>query len=219
MKINLLIGDREFVGSRWMAYLSENNIRFILRLRENQLVTRHGYETWSISRIAQAIRHGQSVTLKGKCYLGDGPSVRVVIMRLKSGELLALACTSRPTKALASYRQRWTIEILFANLKTRGFDMEATHIKSPEKLSTLMAIVAIATALATKCGVAASKVKPIRIKSHGRKAVSLFALGLTTIQKLFAVHDNKKAHIVFGHILQNRRPSKPTLTLAFSAGV
>ncbi len=49
--------------------------------------------------------------------------------------------------------------------------MEATHIANPKKLGTLMAILAIATALAVRCGVAANAAKPVSVKSHGRAAV------------------------------------------------
>jgi hypothetical protein len=50
--------------------------------------------------------------------------VRLVITRLASGELLALACSSRARHALARYRQRWTIETMFGNLKTKGFALD-----------------------------------------------------------------------------------------------
>jgi hypothetical protein len=53
-------------------------------------------------------------------------------MRLPTGEFLALACSSKPYRALASYRQRWTIETLFANLRTKGFNLEDTHITDPK---------------------------------------------------------------------------------------
>src|SRR5665213_3438541 len=43
MKIAALMGDREFIGNAWMAYLQRQNIAFILRLRENQHVVRAGY--------------------------------------------------------------------------------------------------------------------------------------------------------------------------------
>jgi Transposase DDE domain len=43
MKIAALMGDREFIGDAWMAYLQRQNIRFILRVRENQHVLREGY--------------------------------------------------------------------------------------------------------------------------------------------------------------------------------
>jgi hypothetical protein len=44
MKIAALMGDREFIGDAWMAYLQRENIPFILRLRENQHVLREGYQ-------------------------------------------------------------------------------------------------------------------------------------------------------------------------------
>jgi hypothetical protein len=43
MKIAALMGDREFIGDAWMAYLQREKIPFILRLRENQHVLREGY--------------------------------------------------------------------------------------------------------------------------------------------------------------------------------
>ena len=42
MKVSLLMGDREFIGGHWMTYLAENNANFVLRLRDNQFVTRDG---------------------------------------------------------------------------------------------------------------------------------------------------------------------------------
>jgi hypothetical protein len=49
MKIAALMGDREFIGDAWMAYLQRENIPFVLRLRENQHVLREGYtfRVWS----------------------------------------------------------------------------------------------------------------------------------------------------------------------------
>ncbi len=219
MKIGMLIGDREFIGGHWMAYLAENNVDFVLRLRDNQLVARKGFVTWSVARIAHRLKAGQSMTLKGICHLNVSPPLRIAILRLKSGELLALACPSRPARALAVYRQRWTIETLFANLKTRGFDMEATHIANPKKLATLMAILAIATAIAVKTGVAANAAKPVPVKSHGRAAVSLFSLGLATLKRLFAVPSSNKAETIFTLIISIQTVPKPKLTNAFRHGV
>jgi hypothetical protein len=67
---------------------------------------------------------------------------------------LALACPGKPHRALAAYRQRWTIETMFANLKTKGFNLEDTHITDPGKLSTLLAVLALTVTLTVKTGVA-----------------------------------------------------------------
>jgi hypothetical protein len=190
LKIAALTGDREFIGDDWMAYLKSQQIPFVLRLRENQHVVREGYETWTIADIAAPLARGEKMIVKGWCKLGaagKSVAVRLVVMRLKTGELLSLAASAHPRRALAEYRRRWTIETLFANLKTKGFNLEDTHITDPGKLSTLIAVLAMAVALSVKTGVAAARITPIAIKNHGRKAVSLFALGLAVWRKLFAV--------------------------------
>ena len=33
--IDALLADREFVGARWLEFLNENNVPFVVRLREN----------------------------------------------------------------------------------------------------------------------------------------------------------------------------------------
>ena len=105
-------------------------------------------------------------------------------MRIASGELLALACSSKPHHALARYRQRWTIETMFGNLKTKGFNLEDTHLTNADKLSTLLALLALAVALSVKTGVAAARRRSIPIKKHGRRAWSLFALGVGVLRKI-----------------------------------
>lgn len=188
LTIACLMGDREFIGDDWMAKLKSRAIPFILRLRENQYVVREGCATWTIAEIASGLQVGEKMVIKHLCRLGGqgtSPSVRLVILRLKTGELLALACSEKPKRALAAYRERWKIETMFANLKTKGFNMEDTRLTNPDKLSTLIAVLALAVALAIKTGIAAIKANPIPIKNHGRRAGSFFALGLARLRKIF----------------------------------
>ncbi|CAN0445897.1 unnamed protein product, partial [Phaeothamnion confervicola] len=174
MKIAALMSDREFIGDAWMAYLQRDNIPFILRLRENQHVLREGYAAMSIAAIARHLRTGERMIVKGGCRLGRhdetlSAPVRLVVMRLASGELLALACSGSARHALACYRQRWTIETMFGNLKTKGFELEATHLTNLDKLCTLLALMAFAVALMVKTGVAMARLHAIPIKKHGRR--------------------------------------------------
>lgn len=191
LKIASLMGDREFVGDAWMTYLRAKKIPFVLRFRENQHVVRKGYATWTIAEIARGLGKGERTIIKGWQRLGQGAGersslVRIVVMRLPTGELLALACPGKPHRALAAYRQRWTIETMFANLKTKGFNLEDTHITDPGKLSTLLAVLALTVTLCVKTGVAAARLRPVPIKKHGRRAWSLFAFGVATLQKIAA---------------------------------
>src|SRR5664280_2577239 len=171
MKIAALMGDREFIGDAWMAYLQRQNIPFILRLRENQHVLREGYAAMSIAAIARHL--------------------------------------------LARYRQRWTIETMFGNLKTKGFALEATHLTDPDKLCTLLALLAFAVALTVKTGVAMARLHPIPVKNHGRRARSLFALGLHTLRKIFAAASPAQIIAFLGQLLSPKLPVKPLLALAF----
>jgi hypothetical protein len=220
MKIAALMGDREFIGDAWMAYLQRENIPFILRLRENQHVLRAGYVALPISVIAQHLKVGDKMIVKGNCRLGRADetlsaSVQLVITRLASGELLALACSGRARHALARYRQRWTIETMFGNLKTKGFTMEATHLTDPIKLTTLLALLAFAVALTVKTGVAMARLHAIPIKKHGRRACSLFALGLHTLRKIFVAATPVQIIAFLAQLLSPKLPVKSLLSLAF----
>jgi hypothetical protein len=79
---------------------------------------------------------------------------------------LALACSGRARHALARYRQRWTIETMFGNLKTKGFALESTHLTNPDKLCTLLALLAFAVALSVKTGAARARLHAIPIKNN-----------------------------------------------------
>ena len=220
LKISALMGDREFIGDAWMAYLQRENIPFILRLRENQHVLREGYAVMSIAAIARYLRVGERMIVKGSCRLGRhdetlSSPVRLVITRLASGELLALACSDRPRHALVRYRQRWTIETMFGNLKTKGFALEATHLTDPDKLGTLLALLAFALTLTVKTGVAMARLHPIPVKNHGRGARSLFALGLHTLRKIFVAASPDQIIAFLDQLLSPKLPIKPLLSLAF----
>jgi len=189
MRIATLTGDREFIGERWMNTLAERNIPFVLRLRENQYVQRQGYAEMTLAAIASRLKTGDTLILKEPCKLGRSAGaayLRIVMLRLAPDELLALATPAEPRKALARYRARWRIETLFANLKSKGFDLEATHLTDPGKLATLMALLALAVTLAAKTGQAAHARKPIPIKKHRRRAQSLFGLGRAILCKTLA---------------------------------
>src|SRR5450759_510184 len=87
MKIAALMGDREFIGDTWMAYLQRENIPFILRLRENQHVLREGYAAMSIATIAWHLRIGERMIVKGGCRLGRHDETLSSPVRLEPGNL------------------------------------------------------------------------------------------------------------------------------------
>ena len=184
-------GDREFIGNAWITWLQAKEIQHFLRLREDMKIFDATHAPLAIAQHAARLKLGEHRVFKGWWRIGANekdasPPVRIVVLRLQTGELLTIASRSRPKTALAIYRKRWKIETLFAALKTRGFNLEATHMAKPEKISTLMALLAMAASLACKVGLWTLGKKQIRKKAHGRPARSLFAFGLDALRKLCA---------------------------------
>ena len=104
---------------------------------------------------------------------------------------------------------------MFANLKTKGFALEATNLTDPDKLCTLLALLAFAVALTLKTGVAMARLHHIPVKKHGRRAWSLFALGLHTLRKIFAAASPDQIIDFLAELLSPKLPIKPLRSLAF----
>ena len=90
-----------------------------------------------------------------------------------------------------------------------------SHITDPEKLSTLLVVLALAVALSIKNGVAMARLKPIPFKKHGRKAWSLFALGLHGLRKIFASADLDQVFAFLRQLFSSDLPLKPLLAMGF----
>ncbi|MET0531265.1 MAG: transposase [Microvirga sp.] len=70
-------------------------------------------------------------------------ALRLVAKRIKDGEwLIVLTNTADPKRALRAYKRRWAVECLFADIKTRGLNLEDTHLTIPAKIETLVALLA-----------------------------------------------------------------------------
>ncbi len=75
-----------------------------------------------------------------------GTQPRFTCKGLKDGELLIIATNSeKPFEALQVYKQRWFIECLFGDSKTRGLNVEDTGMANLAKLTLLVAIITLTT--------------------------------------------------------------------------
>ena len=184
-KVRCLTGDREFVGKDWCSYLLlPKPPPFRLRLRHSDPISsRSGKSRQSGERVFASLRVGETRILSGQRWVW-GRRVYVVATRLSDGELLILATNTAPQTALADYRLRWGIETLFAALKTRGFNLESTHFCHAERLSRLVALLALGVCWAMLTGLWHHQHQPIAIKAHGRRAKSLFRYGCDFLRRI-----------------------------------
>jgi transposase len=86
---------------------------------------------------------------------------------------------------LVIYAKRWRIECLFANLKSKGFNLEDTHFTAKDRIGNLTKLIVLALTICYLIGLVKASYKPIMLKKHGYKQSSFFRYGYDLlIQKL-----------------------------------
>lgn len=177
--ISAVVADREFIGQAWLKALDEAGLPYYIRIRENAQVGYRG-RTHTAKMLFRDLAVGQMRRLHKPRQVYRN-TVFITGMRLASAYLIVVS--NRPgSQALEYYRLRWGIEVLFAALKSRGFDFEATHLADPERIKKLVALLALAFTWAHLVGMWLAQTKPLAIKKHGRRARSLFRRGLDQLQ-------------------------------------
>lgn len=188
-KIQCLLGDAEFVGKRWFVWLQDQGIDFRIRAHENYLVANGRGKLVSAWRLFAATRvdellvfptarrmWGLDLYLSG-CYLGHG-------------EYFILVAPNYSEKPAEEFKKRWEIETLFGCLKTRGFNLESTHLTDPERLSKLLGLLALAFCWAHKVGEWRAEQEPLKIKKHGYPAKSIFRYGFDFLRRILTNFDH-----------------------------
>ena len=117
-------------------------INFYIRIQKDTLVHGQNVKPVKIERYLDGLKVVESKTQisNRKLY---GQKVSFAILKAEDGEVI-IATNDYPSHALAIYRYRWSIECLFGQMKTRGFNLEDTHLKCTTRLSQLLALVTIA---------------------------------------------------------------------------
>jgi hypothetical protein len=122
-RIGLVIGDREFVGHKWMKYLKDNGLLFLMRLPKHHSIERFNGQ---VVKVDQLVFEPQRPLLLKDC-LVDGVWGQVWVKPLEKGDYLFLFGTTKVELMGQLYGKRWTIEACFQTFKERGFDLEKTH--------------------------------------------------------------------------------------------
>ena len=178
-----ILADREFVGKQWFKFLIKQKISFFIRIKWNFLVSNSQGQLVNAWQLFTGLKKGENRILSGKRKVFD-LEFNLAGLRCDDGDFLIVATTESAENAIEIYSNRWQIETLFAALKTRGFNLEDTHITRLDRLSKLMAVLAIAFCWAHKIGEWQNEINPIKIKKHGHRAVSLFRNGINQLRRM-----------------------------------
>lgn len=181
-----LLADREFIGKAWFKFLVDAKIEFIIRIRAHTWAHLDDGRLRQLSRFTRTLPKGQtryyaSVTIYGEVTLN------LICHRPQKGEAVLLVTNrSDLPQVLELYRNRWAIETAFGFLKSRGFHLEETHLTKPQRLYLLIGLLSLCLVWCLRIGDRLNERKSISIKKHGRRAISLFRLGLDHLHHLFA---------------------------------
>ncbi|WP_221091184.1 IS4 family transposase [Deinococcus aquaedulcis] len=177
-KVAGVLADREFVGRDWFTLLDQNGIAPCIRLQAISKL--NGVPVWACFRKLQKgeVRVWHS---KAEVY---GVKLRVLATKNAAGEMLYLAYQGFSGPNLRRYAMRWQCENLHAALKTRGFNLEDTGLMRATRLSTLLVAVSLAFVWSCLTGEFVAARQQVKRKKHGYAEISVFRLGLDTLQDL-----------------------------------
>jgi len=177
-----LTADREFVGKKWFTYLKQHGLLFRIRIKQNFKIESKG-KLVPVGALFQHLTLGETYRLARRRSI-LGMSLYLVGMRLEDGDYLLIVTAEKPCSALADYAQRWGIETLFGILKSRGFRFEETHLTEGDRICKMVALLTLATLWAFRVGEWLHEQIPLKIKTHGRLAQSIFRYGLDFLRSI-----------------------------------
>ena len=184
--IKCLLGDREFIGTSWIRWLDQNNIPFLLRIRNNSLL--EGKIPLSI--FFKNLSHNRKVE-NGATISWGMPLYLSTRWSYKQDELVTLISNRKIHKPFQMYRLRWEIETFFGCLKTRGFCFEDTHLTHLKRIEKLVCVLVIAFVWSHRVGEVKNDEIPIKNKTHGRREKSIFRYGFDELRRIFLNAENK----------------------------
>jgi len=182
--ISFVSADREFASVKWLKYLVDQKIGFRLRIKANARITDQHGKLIGASKMCRTLKTGQRMEFRRARKLWN-QAVFVAACRKADGDNVIVISSEQSGRILLEYGERWRIETLFGNLKTRGFRLEDTHLTCAERVSKLLSLLTLAGCWALLAGEMESRETPIKIKKHGRAEKSVFRLGFESLRNCF----------------------------------
>lgn len=169
-----LLADHFYPSIDLLAWLQAQGWHYRLRVKRNLNVD-PGFGDLTTT--------GTLATGQTECYLrlfDHGLSTHLGILH-EAGypEAWIIAMDEIPNRAtVLDYHSRWGIEPLFSDIKSRGFNLEATQLRDPERLDRLLLIMALALYWCVWTGLEDARTHPTTLeKKPTHSPTSIIGLG------------------------------------------
>jgi hypothetical protein len=162
----LLMADR-FYGTPSLIRLCQNfGWKYRIRLKKNLILLHEGGEIQSNEILKFGLDGVEHATLNQ-----SGVVTNIGVLHEKEySDPWIIAMDEKPSKGrVLDYGMRWGIEALFSDMKTRGFGITKTKLKSSDRIERLMLILSVASYWAVSTGM---RPKPPRSKKKKKEALS-----------------------------------------------
>jgi hypothetical protein len=175
--IRVLYADREFIGYDWIQGLAHRGIPICVRLRSDTLL-----DDWTAQDWLSRLQTGTAGLLVEDTVVYGQP-MNVVLTYTQDGEALIIASNAGTvTTNQSRYRRRFLIECLFRALKSKGFQLEGTHMTLHDHVERLLCLLTLTYMWCVLVGVTLECPK----KAHGRRAWSVVKMGLRELVRSFS---------------------------------
>ena len=181
----ICLGDGEFDGADWLSTIEGFGWEYACRTANNAILYEEGEEftfkdicpeQGSMTEIsAVEFTRKRSIVVRAVVYWGKKYKNPIYLV------------TNLPTggEAFNWYRKRFRIETLFSDLKGRGFNLQKSGLRSPERVSRLIMAAALAYIWIVYLGeLALDKGWDKIIHRKDRCDLSLFTLGMRLLKRL-----------------------------------
>ena len=161
----ILLADRFYGTAEMIRWCRDQGWDYRLRLKGN-LVARCGATRTTTGALALSGGHYfEAVALTGKRV-----TTNIGILRDPGhGEPWIIAMSAKPGYLTTlGYAERWGIEPMFSDFKSRGFGLEQTHIQYPDRLARLILVMSLALYWAVSTGMWDQANNPIPAEKNGR---------------------------------------------------
>jgi hypothetical protein len=186
----ILLGDGEFDSPELQAEATGYGWDYVCRTAKNILISPDG-ETWS-SLADLGVTRGSRVFRKGVQFTKQAYGPVMVIAwwgRAYTEPIYLVSNLTHVQAACAWYRQRARIETFFSDQKSRGFQVDRSHVSDPARVTRLMMAACLAYLWVIYLGTVAHDAGWVAcIHRRHRCDLSLFQLGLRLLD-YFLDHD------------------------------
>ena len=167
---------KQHLGNEWLAYLRQAGISYCIRCKENAQIAGKGGTRQALNGHFRALKTGEGKRLGPVMLYGQQHYLEAT--RLTDGQLLVV-CSDKEGKGIEAYGERWQIKTLFGSLKSKGFNLEDTHMTAPAKIDRLMSVLAIGFVLSCRAVEAEDIVKHLK-NSNGSASTFCNACNVCT---------------------------------------